>query len=156
MTFRCLQEALCLDDVDAHHLSHIAHDLLRLGQRAKRISESQPRNPLSVASLGLTRLRQLVTSAPDSDRVLDMMERALKSLGGLIDSVHSFSQSPIGFPMFFFWAIMTLISVALIIWRWQRGELKSERKFVSQDHYNLWLSRKRYVGRHLRGAASTR
>jgi cytochrome c-type biogenesis protein CcmF len=50
---------------------------------------------------------------------------------GLIDSVHSFSQSPIGFPMFFFWAIMTLISVALIIWRWQRGELKSDRKFVS-------------------------
>ncbi len=50
---------------------------------------------------------------------------------GLVDSVHSFSKSPIGFPMFFFWAIMTLISVALIVWRWQRGELKSERKFVN-------------------------
>ncbi len=50
---------------------------------------------------------------------------------GLIDSVHSFSKSSIGFPMFFFWAIMTLISIGLIVWRWQRGELKSERKFVS-------------------------
>ncbi len=50
---------------------------------------------------------------------------------GLVDSVHSFSKSSIGFPMFFFWAIMTLISIGLIIWRWQRGELKSERKFVN-------------------------
>ncbi len=50
---------------------------------------------------------------------------------GLVNSVHSFARSPIGAPMFFFWAIMTLISIALIVWRWQRGELKDERKFVN-------------------------
>jgi cytochrome c-type biogenesis protein CcmF len=46
---------------------------------------------------------------------------------GLVDSVHSFAQSGIGYPMFAFWAIMTLISVGLILYRWQRGELKDEQ-----------------------------
>jgi len=50
---------------------------------------------------------------------------------GLVDSVHSFARSPIGAPMFFFWAIITVISIALIVWRWQRGDLKDERKFVN-------------------------
>ncbi|MDZ4767209.1 MAG: cytochrome c-type biogenesis CcmF C-terminal domain-containing protein [Chloroflexota bacterium] len=45
---------------------------------------------------------------------------------GLVDSVHSFAQSAIGVPMFAFWAIMTLISVGLILYRWQRGDLKDE------------------------------
>ena len=45
---------------------------------------------------------------------------------GLVDSVHSFAQSQIGFPMFAFWAITTLISVGLILYRWGRGELKDE------------------------------
>src|SRR5512139_3118585 len=43
---------------------------------------------------------------------------------GLVDSVHAFARSDIGFPMFFFWAIMTVIAVGLILWRWNRGELK--------------------------------
>jgi cytochrome c-type biogenesis protein CcmF len=50
---------------------------------------------------------------------------------GLIDSVHSFARSQIGFPMFFFWAAVTLISVGLILWRWNRGELRDEHQFAS-------------------------
>jgi cytochrome c-type biogenesis protein CcmF len=48
---------------------------------------------------------------------------------GLIDSVHSFAQSEIGGPMFAFWAVTTLISVALLIYRWSRGQLASEHPF---------------------------
>ncbi len=50
---------------------------------------------------------------------------------GLIESVHSFARSQIGFPMFAFWAALTLISVGLILWRWNRGELKDEHPFVN-------------------------
>ena len=49
---------------------------------------------------------------------------------GLIESVHSFAQSQIGVPMFLFWGGMTLVSVGLIVWRWQRGELKDEHAFA--------------------------
>ncbi len=49
---------------------------------------------------------------------------------GLIDSVHSFARSEIGFPMFLFWAGITIVSVGLILWRWNRGELKDERQFT--------------------------
>ncbi|MFN8527753.1 MAG: cytochrome c-type biogenesis CcmF C-terminal domain-containing protein [Anaerolineae bacterium] len=49
---------------------------------------------------------------------------------GLIDSVHSFAQSPIGVPMFLFWAVMTVIGVALIVWRRGRGQLKDEHAFA--------------------------
>ena len=49
---------------------------------------------------------------------------------GLIDSVHSFARSEIGFPMFLFWAGMTVVSVGLILWRWNRGELKDEHQFT--------------------------
>ncbi len=45
---------------------------------------------------------------------------------GLVDSVHSFARSEIGYPMFFFWASMTIISVWLILWRRSRGELRDE------------------------------
>ncbi len=45
---------------------------------------------------------------------------------GLVDSVHSFARSEIGFPMFFFWGAMTVVSVALILWRRSRGELRDE------------------------------
>lgn len=45
---------------------------------------------------------------------------------GLVDSVHSFARSEIGFPMFFFWGAITLISVSLILWRRSRGELRDE------------------------------
>ncbi|MBZ0274514.1 MAG: hypothetical protein K8I60_00130, partial [Anaerolineae bacterium] len=44
---------------------------------------------------------------------------------------HSFARSEIGFPMFFFWAGITLVSVALILWRWNRGELKDDHKFAN-------------------------
>ncbi len=50
---------------------------------------------------------------------------------GLVNSVHSFARSSIGMPLFFFWAIVTLISVGLILWRWRAGELKDEHKFAS-------------------------
>ncbi len=50
---------------------------------------------------------------------------------GLIDSVHSFARSQIGYPMFFFWSIMTVISVGLILRRWNRGELKDDHQFVN-------------------------
>ncbi|MFN8449816.1 MAG: cytochrome c biogenesis protein CcsA [Anaerolineae bacterium] len=49
---------------------------------------------------------------------------------GLIDSVHSFAQSSIGIPMFLFWGGMTLISVALIMWRRSQGKLRSEHSFA--------------------------
>src|SRR5258706_10326070 len=50
---------------------------------------------------------------------------------GLIDSVHAFARSDIGFPMFFFWAGMTVIAVGLILWRWNRGELKDDHQFAN-------------------------
>lgn len=50
---------------------------------------------------------------------------------GLIDSVHAFARSEIGFPMFVFWAAITVISVWLILWRRNRGELKDEHSFVT-------------------------
>jgi cytochrome c-type biogenesis protein CcmF len=49
---------------------------------------------------------------------------------GLVDSVHSFAQSAIGVPMFLFWGGMTLVSVALIVWRWNQGRLRSEHAFA--------------------------
>jgi cytochrome c-type biogenesis protein CcmF len=50
---------------------------------------------------------------------------------GLVESVHSFARSEIGFPMFAFWGIMTLISVALILWRRNRGELRDDHEFAN-------------------------
>ena len=50
---------------------------------------------------------------------------------GLIDSVHSFARSEIGMPMFLFWAGVTLVSVGLILWRWNRGELRDDHHFVN-------------------------
>ncbi|MEO1165132.1 MAG: cytochrome c-type biogenesis CcmF C-terminal domain-containing protein [Chloroflexota bacterium] len=49
---------------------------------------------------------------------------------GVIESVHSFARSEIGFPMLFFWGAMTLIGTGLILWRWQRGELQDEHEFA--------------------------
>jgi cytochrome c-type biogenesis protein CcmF len=54
---------------------------------------------------------------------------------GIVSSVHSFAQSPVGPPMFAFTASVTLVSVGLWIYRWQRGELASEH------HIQSWLSR---------------
>ncbi|NJL57957.1 cytochrome c biogenesis protein CcsA [bacterium] len=39
---------------------------------------------------------------------------------GLVDSVHSFARSEIGMPMFVFWAGMTIVSVGLIMWRYNQ------------------------------------
>jgi cytochrome c-type biogenesis protein CcmF len=50
---------------------------------------------------------------------------------GLIESVHSFARSAIGFPMFAFWLGVTFISVWLILWRRRRGELKDEHAFTN-------------------------
>jgi cytochrome c-type biogenesis protein CcmF len=50
---------------------------------------------------------------------------------GLIESVHSFARSPIGFPMFAFWLSVTFVSVWLILWRRRRGELKDEHAFTN-------------------------
>ncbi len=45
---------------------------------------------------------------------------------GLVESVHSFARSGIGVPMFLFWFTLTFVSVALILWRRNRGELQDE------------------------------
>lgn len=50
---------------------------------------------------------------------------------GLVESVHSFARSGIGFPMFAFWFILTFIAVALILWRRSRGELQDDHKIDS-------------------------
>jgi cytochrome c-type biogenesis protein CcmF len=50
---------------------------------------------------------------------------------GLIESVHSFARSQIGFPMFAFWGIITLVSVAMLLWRRNRGELRDDHQFAN-------------------------
>ena len=50
---------------------------------------------------------------------------------GVIDSVHSFARSEVGFPMLAFWATMTLIALGALLWRWNRGELRDEQQFAS-------------------------
>lgn len=50
---------------------------------------------------------------------------------GVIESVHSFARSEIGYPMLIFWASMTIIGVGLLLWRWNRGELRDERSNTS-------------------------
>ncbi|MDE2950423.1 MAG: cytochrome c biogenesis protein CcsA [Chloroflexota bacterium] len=50
---------------------------------------------------------------------------------GVIESVHSFARSEVGFPMLAFWSLMTLIALILLLWRWQRGELRGERQFAN-------------------------
>ncbi|MFN8375097.1 MAG: cytochrome c-type biogenesis CcmF C-terminal domain-containing protein [Anaerolineae bacterium] len=50
---------------------------------------------------------------------------------GLVDSVHSFARSPIGYPMFTFWFCVTIVSVYLILWRRSRGELRDEHTVSS-------------------------
>ena len=54
---------------------------------------------------------------------------------GIVSSVHSFAQSPIGPPMFAFLGVALLVSLGLWIYRWQRGDLASEH------HLESWLSR---------------
>ncbi len=54
---------------------------------------------------------------------------------GIVSSVHSFAQSPIGPPMFVFLALASVVSIGLWLYRWQRGELASEH------HLEGWLSR---------------
>ncbi|MEO1287685.1 MAG: cytochrome c-type biogenesis CcmF C-terminal domain-containing protein [Chloroflexota bacterium] len=49
---------------------------------------------------------------------------------GVIESVHSFARSSIGFPMLTFWGVITLIGAYLIVYRWQRGELADEHEFA--------------------------
>lgn len=50
---------------------------------------------------------------------------------GVIESVHSFARSEVGFPMLAFWAAMTLVALAALLWRWRRGELRDERQFAN-------------------------
>jgi len=50
---------------------------------------------------------------------------------GVIESVHSFARSEVGFPMLTFWAIITVISVAMLVWRWQQGKLQDEHQFAN-------------------------
>ncbi len=47
---------------------------------------------------------------------------------GIVASVHSFAQSPIGTPMLVFIAIMLLGCLGLWVWRWQRGDLASDNQ----------------------------
>lgn len=50
---------------------------------------------------------------------------------GIVASVHSFAQSPIGVVMLVFVAIMVLGCLGLWAWRWQRGDLASDHKLDS-------------------------
>ena len=50
---------------------------------------------------------------------------------GVIESVHSFARSEVGFPMLAFWAVITIIALGLLLWRWGRGELRDERQFAN-------------------------
>ncbi len=50
---------------------------------------------------------------------------------GVIESVHSFARSEVGFPMLSFWGVITVISTALVLWRWHRGELQDEHQFAN-------------------------
>jgi cytochrome c-type biogenesis protein CcmF len=45
---------------------------------------------------------------------------------GLVESVHSFARSDIGFPMFGLWFFVTLTLGGLIVWRRSRGELRDD------------------------------
>jgi cytochrome c-type biogenesis protein CcmF len=47
---------------------------------------------------------------------------------GIVASVHSFAQSPIGTPMLLFVGIMLAGCLGLWIWRWQRGDLASDNQ----------------------------
>jgi cytochrome c-type biogenesis protein CcmF len=47
---------------------------------------------------------------------------------GLVESVHSFARSGIGWPMFFFLAATLGVSLGLWIWRWGRGDLVVENR----------------------------
>jgi cytochrome c-type biogenesis protein CcmF len=47
---------------------------------------------------------------------------------GLVDSVHSFARSQIGWPMFLFTAGAVGVSLGMWAVRWSRGELRSENK----------------------------
>ncbi|MDE0608979.1 MAG: cytochrome c biogenesis protein CcsA [Anaerolineaceae bacterium] len=49
---------------------------------------------------------------------------------GLIESVHSFARSEIGFPLFAFWSVMTLVALGLTLWRQRQGLLRDERAFA--------------------------
>ena len=50
---------------------------------------------------------------------------------GVIESVHSFARSEVGFPMLAFWAAMTIVALATLLWRWRQGELRDERQFAN-------------------------
>ncbi len=50
---------------------------------------------------------------------------------GVIDSVHSFARSEVGFPMLAFWLTITLIALVILLRRWHQGELRDEHQFAS-------------------------
>ncbi|MCY3832604.1 MAG: cytochrome c biogenesis protein CcsA [Chloroflexi bacterium] len=50
---------------------------------------------------------------------------------GVIESVHSFARSEVGFPMLAFWAAITLVALTALYWRWRRGELQDEHQFAN-------------------------
>lgn len=50
---------------------------------------------------------------------------------GLVESVHSFARSDIGFPMFALWFSVTLILIGLIIWRRGAGALRDDHSMTS-------------------------
>ena len=56
---------------------------------------------------------------------------AFATRSGVIESVHSFARSEVGFPMLAFWTVMTAISLTMLLWRWHRGELRDEHQFAN-------------------------
>ncbi len=60
-----------------------------------------------------------------------VMFGAFATRSGVIESVHSFARSEVGFPMLAFWAALTLVALAMLLWRWRQGELRDERQFAN-------------------------
>ena len=49
---------------------------------------------------------------------------------GLVESVHSFARSEIGWPLFIFWAGITLFAGGLIAFRYHRGDLQADWRIL--------------------------
>lgn len=49
---------------------------------------------------------------------------------GLVESVHSFARSDIGWPLFSFWAGLTLLAVVLITYRHHNGDLRANWRIL--------------------------
>ncbi len=76
---------------------------------------------------------------------LMVMLGTFSTRSGLVASVHSFAESPIGVPMFIFVVAMVTGCLGLWVWRWQRGDLADDNQLdalVSRESMfvlNNWI-----------------